>query len=153
MTEQISNNHFIFIASDGKKNGYDVFLERINRNLWPIYSKTPFLTKINEKNKILFYIAGRGNKSQNFVGSAIIKKILTNKNDLISSNQELKSIIFNVEFESIKIFKESIYIKDHIHNLTFIDEKMKNNYGLYFQGGISKINDQSYNYIIEKSNS
>ena len=43
-------------------------------------------------------------------------------------------------------------IKDHINNLSFINKERREKYGLYFQGGVCKINKQSYNYIIDVSN-
>ena len=43
--------------------------------------------------------------------------------------------------------EEYINIKNHINELTFIDKNKRSIYGLYFQGGICKINKQSYEYI------
>ena len=35
------SSNLIFISSDGKREGYEIFKERINNNSWPIYNKTP----------------------------------------------------------------------------------------------------------------
>tara|TARA_B100001142_G_C14104359_1_gene566523 strand:+ start:244 stop:693 length:450 start_codon:yes stop_codon:yes gene_type:complete len=148
MRDNIETNYLIFVSSDGKKAGLDIFNERIEENKWPIYSKTPQLQNVKEGKNVVFYIAGAGDKKQSFIGYAKIKKIIENKVSGIDPNQEFKQVLFYVQFEGLKIFKNEILIKDHIDNLDFIKNKEK--YGLYFQGGICKINKKSYEYIINK---
>ena len=65
----------------------------------------------------------------------------------IDPNQEFKQILFNVKFKDFKRLNKYINIKNHINELTFIDKNKRSIYGLYFQGGICKINKQSYDYI------
>ena len=74
--------------------------------------------------------------------------MIENKTTVIDDNQEFKQVLFYVEFENMKIFDQEINIKDHMDNLNFI--KNKDKYGLYFQGGICKINKKSYEYIVNK---
>ena len=147
MKTNIETDYLIFVSSDGKKNGYDIFNDRIKKNLWPIYVKTPQLINVKIIKKIIFYIAGNGVNSQHFVASATIDKILDQKNANIDPNQEFKQILFNVKFKDLKKLNKYINIKDHINELTFIDKNKRSIYGLYFQGGICKINKQSYDYI------
>jgi len=147
MKTNIETDYLIFISSDGKKNGYDIFNDRIKKNLWPIYVKTPQLINVKIGKKIIFYIAGNGTNSQHFVASAIIDKIVDQKNAKIDPNQEFKQILFNVKFKDFKRLNKYINIKNHINELTFIDKNKRSIYGLYFQGGICKINKQSYDYI------
>ena len=149
MRDNIETNYLIFITSDGKKSGFDIFNERVQENKWPIYNKTPQLKNVKEGKNVVFYIAGEGEKRQSFIGSAKIKSIIDNKNTAVDANQELKLVLFHVEFKELKIFDKDIKIKDHIDNLDFIENKEK--YGLYFQGGICKIDQQSYKYIQSKS--
>ena len=149
MRDNIETNYLIFISSDGKKSGFDIFNERVQKNKWPIYNKTPQLKNVKEGKNVVFYIAGEGEKRQSFIGSAKIKSIIDNKNTAVDANQELKLVLFHVEFKELKIFDKDIKIKDHIDNLDFIKNKEK--YGLYFQGGICKIDQQSYKYIQSKS--
>ena len=144
MRDNIETDYLIFISSDGKKTGFDIFNDRIKENKWPIYVKTPQLQNVSVGKNVVFYIAGTGEK-QSFIGTAKIKKIVDNNNTNLDPNQEFKQILFHVEFENINIFNKSISIKDHIDNLDFIKNKEK--YGLYFQGGICKINKQSFEYI------
>ena len=147
MKTNIETDYLIFVSSDGKKNGYDIFNDRIKKNLWPIYVKTPQLINVKIGKKIIFYIAGNGTNSQHFVASAIIDKIVDQKNAKIDPNQEFKQILFNVKFKDFKRLNKYINIKNHINELTFIDKNKRSIYGLYFQGGICKINKQSYDYI------
>ena len=147
MKTNIETDYLIFISSDGKKNGYEIFNDRIKKNLWPIYVKTPQLINVKIGKKIIFYIAGNGVNSQHFVASATIDKILDQKNANIDPNQEFKQILFNVKFKDLKKLNKYINIKNHINELTFIDKNKRSIYGLYFQGGICKINKQSYEYI------
>lgn len=149
MRDNIETNYLIFISSDGKKSGFDIFNERVQKNKWPIYNKTPQLKNVKEGKNVVFYIAGEGEKRQSFIGSAKIKSIIDNKNTAVDANQELKLVLFHVEFKELKIFDKDIKIKDHIDNLDFIKNKEK--YGLYFQGGICKIDQISYNYILDKA--
>ena len=149
MRDNIETNYLIFISSDGKKSGFDIFNERVQKNKWPIYNKTPQLKNVKEGKNVVFYIAGEGEKRQSFIGSAKIKSIIDNKNTAVDANQELKLVLFHVEFKELKFFDKDIKIKDHIDNLDFIKNKEK--YGLYFQGGICKIDQISYNYILNKA--
>ena len=145
MRDNIETDYLIFISSDGKKTGFDIFKDRIKENKWPIYVKTPQLQNVSVGKNVVFYIAGSGEKRQCFTGTAKIKKIIDNKDTNLVPNQEFKQILFHVEFENINIFNKSLSIRDHINNLDFIKNKKK--YGLYFQGGICKINKQSFEYI------
>tara|TARA_Y100000768_G_scaffold95148_1_gene69240 strand:+ start:2510 stop:3010 length:501 start_codon:yes stop_codon:yes gene_type:complete len=151
MKNNIETDYLIFVSSDGKKTGYDIFKDRIKQNLWPIYVKTPQLINVKIGKKIIFYIAGNGNSSQHFVASAIIDKIVDQKDANSDPNQEFKQILFNVKFRDLKIFSKYINIKDHINELTFIEKSKRRIYGLYFQGGVCKINRQSFEYIQSKS--
>lgn len=151
MKTNIETDYLIFISSDGKKNGYDIFNDRISQNLWPIYVKTPQLINVKVGKKIIFYIAGNGIYSQNFVASGVIDKIEDQTNTNSDPNQEFKQILFNVKFRDIKKFVNYINIKDHLNNLSFIEKNKRKIYGLYFQGGVCKTNKQSYEYIIQHS--
>jgi hypothetical protein len=147
MKNSIETNYLIFVSSDGKKNGYEIFNERIKKNLWPIYTKTPQFINIKIGKKIIFYIAGNGINSQHFVASAEIDELNNPKINQNDPNQEFKQVLFYVRFKNLKIFKNFISIKDHMKSLTFIDSSKRNIYGLYFQGGVCKINKQSYDYL------
>ena len=112
MRDNIETNYLIFVSSDGKKAGFEIFNERIKENKWPIYNKTPQLQNVKEGKYVVFYIAGSGEKRQSFIGSAKIKDIIENKMTGVDPNQEFKQVLFYVQFEDIKIFKKEISIKE-----------------------------------------
>ena len=151
MRDNIESNHLIFISSDGKREGYEIFKERINNNSWPIYNKTPQSINIQEGKNVLFYIAGTNNLSQNFIASASISNIINQKSTTVDPNQEFKQVLFSVQFKDINYFEKPLNIKEHMNNLSFIEPDKRKIYGLYFQGGICKINKQSYDYIINNT--
>jgi hypothetical protein len=92
MKNSIETDYLIFVSSDGKKNGYEIFNDRIKQNLWPIYVKTPQLINVKIGKKIIFYIAGNGVNSQHFIASAIIDRIEDQKSTDSDPNQEFKKI-------------------------------------------------------------
>ena len=151
MRDFIESNYLIFISSDGRREGYEIFKERIKNNLWPIYKKTPQLINIEKDKQILFYIAGTNTLCQNFVASTSIKEIIDLKSISSDPNQEFRQVVFNVRFNEINYFQKPVNIKNHINNLSFIEEEKRKYYGLYLQGGVCKINEQTYEYIINKS--
>ena len=125
MRDNIESNYLIFISSDGKREGYEIFKERIKNNMWPIYNKTPQLINIKKDKKVLFYIAGTNNFAQNFIASALIDEVVDLKQTTVDPNQEFKQVLFNVKFKDLKHFQKPINIKEHINNLSFIDEKKR----------------------------
>tara|TARA_B100000963_G_scaffold10866_1_gene8429 strand:- start:384 stop:839 length:456 start_codon:yes stop_codon:yes gene_type:complete len=150
MRDYIDTDYLILVSSDGRKTGLEIFRDRIKKNRWPIYDKTPQLLNVKVGKNVIFYIAGTGENKQSFVGTARIKKRIYSESNMLDPNQEFRKVIFFIEFENLKLFDKSINIKDHIEKLDFIKNKEK--YGLYFQGGVCKIDEVSHNYIIDCSN-
>ena len=62
MRDNIETDYLIFISSDGKKTGFDIFKDRIKENKWPIYVKTPQSRNLSVGKNVVFYIAGGGKK-------------------------------------------------------------------------------------------
>ncbi len=56
MRNNIETDYLIFISSDGRKAGYEIFKERISENLWPIYKSTPQLNNVKSGKNVIFYI-------------------------------------------------------------------------------------------------
>ena len=150
MRDYIDTDYLILVSSDGKKTGLEIFNDRIEKNKWPIYDKTPQLLNVKAGKNVIFYIAGSGEKKQSFIGTAKIKGKITTEDGMSDPNQEFRKVLFYIEFENFKFFNKSIQIKDHIEKLNFIKNKEK--YGLYFQGGVCKIDERSHNYIINCAN-
>ena len=53
MRDNIESNHLIFISSDGKREGYEIFKERIKNNMWPIYNKTQIIYMFSDVDRFL----------------------------------------------------------------------------------------------------
>ena len=52
MRDNIDTDYLILVSSDGKKNGLEIFKDRIKKNKWPIYDRTPQLLNVKvSKNK------------------------------------------------------------------------------------------------------
>ena len=81
-----------------------------------------------------------------------IEELIRNKDLQSDPNQEFRQVLFYIQFKNLKTFLNPMKIKDHINNLSFIDKEKRKIYGLYFQGGVCKINKQSFDYIIGGSN-
>ena len=151
MRDNFVTDYLILISSDAKKNGYEICKDRIFENLWPIYKKTPQLKNIKANNKVLFYIAGNYEYSQHFVGSANISSVEELNNFESDPRRELKQVICYLTFNKIKLYKHPVNIKLHLKKLKFIKKDRIEKYGLYFQGGICKIDKDSFDYIENQS--
>ena len=46
MRDYIDTDYSILVSSDGKKAGLEIFKDRIKKNRWPIYDKTPQLLNV-----------------------------------------------------------------------------------------------------------
>ena len=66
-------------------------------------------------------------------------------------NNKFSRVICNIKFEDINLFKQGVKIQNHLNNLSFIKTKDKRYFGLYLQGGVSRIDKQSFDYIIKHS--
>ena len=138
--------YLCFITSDGDREAKDIFDERIKKNLWPIYHRTMQFRKVKVNTEVIFYLAGTGNSSQNFIAKATVDKIIDPKERKNSSSGKVK---FFATFKNYKKFKSQINVRENLDDLTFIINKDK--YGLSFQGGVTEMDETSYNYLISKS--
>tara|TARA_Y100001970_G_C13969212_1_gene717285 strand:+ start:306 stop:746 length:441 start_codon:yes stop_codon:yes gene_type:complete len=138
--------YLCLITSDGEKDAIDIFDERIKKNLWPIYHRTMQFRKVKENTEVIFYLAGNGNSSQRFIGSATIDKIIDPNQNNNNCSSKVK---FFVSFKNYKKFKNFVNVKENLDNLTFVNNKEK--YGLSFQGGVTEMDHDSFKYLIEQS--
>ena len=82
--------YLCFITSDGDREAKDIFDERIKKNLRPIYHRTMQFRKVKENTEVIFYLAGTGNSSQNFIAKATVDKIIDPKERKNSSSGKVK---------------------------------------------------------------
>ena len=129
MNFQEDMNLWIFVIKDSDNE----FQNRIKNKQWPIYHRTRNRKKISIDDQVLFYKAG--NDGQRFLGNAKIKTNLK-KNTMWD---------YSLELDEISIWKKSVLIKPLISDLDFITNK--NNWGVYFQGGVISISSKDFNTI------
>ena len=69
-------NYYCLGTSDSTtENAIDILKRRLNEKKYPLYKKTPFLKDVKKDDEVVFYVAGRKNKSQNFIGCSLIKSV------------------------------------------------------------------------------
>ena len=147
-----SESFYCLTTSDAKFNAYAVFQRRIAEKKWPMYSQTKFQSIMRRGDNILFYIAGVHEFRQCFVASAKVKEIKSikdKKETTIDPDKMEVQVTAYIYLDNIKLFKNKIFIKDIINDLAFIGNKK--NYGLYFVGGVTRVDEESNKLIVNKS--
>jgi len=107
----------------------------INEKKWNIGIRTKYKNQLRRGDKTIFYMSGIN--GQKFVASAMLDSYFI---------KDENPIFGYVKVKDIKVFNNPIYIKPIIKKLKFI--KNKRYWGLYFQSGVVKINEQDFNTII-----
>jgi hypothetical protein len=90
-------------------------------------------------------VAGRKNKSQNFIAYSVIKSVEAPNETLVDPDKNKYILEKYLLFENIILLKTPIHIKAIINQLEFI--KNKTNFGVYLMGGVSKITEGDFNLI------
>ena len=139
-------NYYCLGTSDSTtENAVDILKRRLDEKKYPLYKKTPFHKDVKKDDGVVFYVAGRKNKSQNFIGYSLIKSVEIPNETLIDPDKNKYVLEKYLLFENIILFKTPIHIKAIINQLEFI--KNKNNFGVYLMGGASKITEGDFNLI------
>ena len=79
-----------------------------------------------------------------------IKRISNTKESTVDPDKLEAQVTSYICLTDINLFKKEVFIKNIMDNLNFIENKK--NYGLYFVGGVTKIDEDSNNFIISESN-
>ena len=139
-------NYYVLGTSDsGTKNAYSILMKRLDEKKYPLYTRTPHLNRIQSNDEVVFYLAGKKDKAQNFLGEAIISSVQTSSELLIDPDKERYVVEKYLILDKIKIFKAPVHIKSIITKLDFIINK--SNYGVYLMGGVKKISEKDFNLI------
>ena len=124
-------NKWIFVIKDDEI----IFKKRIKHKKWPIYLGTNFQKSLKIADRIVFYQAGKG--GQKFLGTATVRsdvKPNPGKTD------------YYIDIDNINVWKKQLSIRDIMSKLSFILNK--NHWGVYFQGGVVKMDEESYSVIL-----
>ncbi len=141
-------NYYCLGTSDSiTENAIDILKRRLDEKKYPLYKKTPFLKDIKKDDYVVFYVAGRKNKSQNFIAYSMIKSVEVPNETLVDPDKNKHILEKYLLFENIILLKTPIHIKAIINQLEFI--KNKTNFGVYLMGGVSKITENDFNLIIK----
>lgn len=124
-------NHWIFVITEDE----GVFKKRIESKSWPISRGTKHQTYLTKGDYIIFYHAGMDRKR--FLGTATLKSSLKSIPNKIDSY---------VEIGMIELLMPPLSIRDLLPDLKFI--KNKDYWGLYLQGGIIKLDENDYSFIL-----
>ena len=139
-------NYYVLGTSDSStKNAYNILMKRLEEKKYPLYTRTPHLHRIQSNDEVVFYLAGKKDKAQNFLGQAIVGSIETSSELLVDPDKEKYVVEEYLILDKIKIFKAPVHIKSIITKLDFIINK--SNYGVYFMGGVKKISEKDFNLI------
>lgn len=139
-------NYYCLGTSDTTtENAIDILKRRLDEKKYPLYKKTPFLKDIKKDDEVVFYVAGKKNKSQNFIAFSHINSVETPNELLIDPDKNKYVLEKYLLFENITLLKTPIHIKAIINQLEFI--KNKTNFGVYLMGGVSKITENDFNLI------
>ena len=139
-------NYYILGTSDAyTESAIDILTKRLGEKKYPLYNKTPHLKEVKEKDEVIFYIAGRNSKAQNFIGQSIISSVEI-PNELSVDPDKKKYVVEKyLILDNVKMFRAPVHIKSIIVQLDFI--KNKSNYGVHLMGGVSKITEKDYKLI------
>ena len=147
-----SESFYCLTTSDANSDAYSIFKRRIEEKKWPMYWQTKFQSVIKPGDKLIFYIAGVNKFRQCFVGSAEVNsvdKISNITESTVDPDKTQAQVTSYIHLNNIKLFNKEVFIKSILNNLNFIENKK--NYGLYFVGGVTKIDQASNNFILNQS--
>jgi len=135
-------NCWIFVSfpfSDFNKGNISEMMEKIKQSgKWAIGKNTSFRRSLSKGDSILFYQAGEEGKK--FVGSGSLLSGLQSNEDSISNYVAIGNIDF---------WEKPVPVTDVLNNLSFV--KDKNRWGFYFKGGIVRLPQNDYEYVLQKA--
>ena len=115
-----------------------------------MYWQTKFQSVMKKGDNLLFYIAGVNEFRQCFVASATVKEIrrISDEETSVDPDKTQAQVTSYIYLDNIKLFKNKVSIKDMMDDLDFIENKK--NYGLYFVGGVTRVDKKSNKLILDK---
>jgi len=112
--------------------------KRVNAKEWPIFKRTRNRTDLSKGDKIVIYHGGR-------FGTASLVGTFAISSKLKSTGYDT----FVVGMSDIQMWKNQVKVKDILDDLKFV--KRKDNWGIYFQGGVTRLPEYDYKTILAKT--
>lgn len=149
----MSANYWIFIVTDHSDMNKEltvenIFKQRMEDEFWGLGKSTPNRDKLKKGDRVLFYI---GNPVKSIGGSAKLKtasfKLDRKEKEEYGHDISFYNTDYGVKLEDIDIWQNKIKMDVLISQLSFIENK--NYWYTYFQGGVRKISEEDYNFILE----
>ncbi|HHU31924.1 MAG: EVE domain-containing protein [Zhaonellaceae bacterium] len=146
--------YYLFIINDlslGDRffSGKEIADQLLANNHWVFTPTTPNIKKLNPKDKVIVYIAGKGNRYfyANFEITGEVKE------HALKPSGELEEVLYNIfplscQIKVLKIWDKPIDIASVKEDLKFITDKK--NYGLFFRQSTKLIGEDDYNLIVNK---
>jgi len=125
---------WIFVITEDR----DELKKRFKEKSWPIYEKTRYRKELSEGDKVVVYHGGRfGGKK--LVASFTVNSVLAKAAGFLR---------YSLGLSDLERWKKPIKVKEILGDLEFI--RKKDNWGMYFQGGVIRLPSKSYKIIMEK---
>jgi len=145
--------YFIFIVNDaqgvhGRVPARHIYDELMKIKSWGIGQRTPYRKDLREGSRIVFYQAGKG--GQTFIGTATMVSELRSMSSERAAERRAMGIEpakYDLDLADIDVWEEPKPVADMVQRLGFISNK--DHYGVHFQGGVKRIDEQDYYTVIE----
>jgi len=152
-------NSFLLPTQDAEHiDGYkvaaiEIIRKRIEKRKWPLYERTRNRKQMARGDNLLFYVAGKKEKSGHVIGECRIENL---KRDLRSAvfldgddilNDAASSMI---ELSNFKLFPNPVYLKGILKELDCCPKNITK-WGVILYGGARKISYHDFSYILSKS--
>ena len=145
--------YFIFVVNSQqgvtkKLSAKQIYTLLMKLKAWGINERTPYRRDLSEGSKVVFYQAGKG--GQKFIGAATLSSPLNIMSDMQAAERRkvgIEPATYNVDLQDIQTWDEPKPVTDMIQRLEFIGNK--DHFGVHFQGGVKRIDEQDYYTIME----
>ena len=147
-------NYWIFCVKDvkianNKKNGIDIYNQRMIDGFWGIKPRTPNYKRLKKGDNVVFYLAGNAHDAQKFIGTATLSSEFCNLSpeewEKVSHGKFFSSKS-GAQFKEVNRWETHKPIQPLIEQLDFIENPEK--WGNYLRGGIRSISEDDYDLIV-----
>ena len=147
----LEHQHYIFVANDismledRKTSAIDIKDTLLKHGFWSFSETAPLRAKLQEGDRVLFYLAGPGRRE--FVAVATIANTAEelergSKEKKVLSELGIGFLKYKVQLKDVVNFPNGIKITHLIDKLNFIVDKK--NYGLHLRLPIVRINSTDF---------